>query len=287
MTETDAAGSPLAATARRLVAATPAPHDARDVSTTDAPVLVEVEIARDRVVVLPETSSSTGSSTGSAPGVPRGRQDRVLDDVVRRWFGLDDDLDAVVAHLRRDPLLAPLVARRPHLRVLGHPDGFEAAVQTVLGQQVSLAAARTLTGRVAQAYASVRVGGLALFPDPPTLAAVDPAELRDVTRATNARARTVVALAQACADGLVLAPGVDRGDARRRLLAVPGIGPWTADYLALRALGDRDAFPAGDLVLRRALGVEHERDVAAAAPLWSPWRAYAAQHLWTARLFDA
>jgi len=167
--------------------------------------------------------------------------------------------------------------------VVGLIGSLKAAVTTVLGQQVSLAAARTFGGRLAAAYGTPGPDGLTVYPSPARLAAVDQVELQAVVRITHARARTLHALAQACADGLVLAPGAT--DVRPRLLALPGIGPWTADYLALRVLADRDAMPVGDLVLRRALGVPTDRDVARVAQSWRPWRAFAAVHLWTARAY--
>jgi len=206
-----------------------------------------------------------------------------LTALAERWFGLADDLDAVRDALGPDAVLGPLVRARPGLRILGHLDGFEAAVTTVLGQQVSLAAARTFGGRLAAAYGQPGPAGLTVYPSPDRLAAVDPVELQAVVRITHARARSLHALAQACADGLVLAPGAT--DVRDRLLALPGIGPWTADYLALRVLGDRDALPVGDLVLRRALDVGTAAEVARAAESWRPLRAYAAVHLWTATAY--
>jgi len=216
--------------------------------------------------------------TGAAPA-------EVLRTAAVRWFGLDDDATAVAAALAGDPLLGPLVTRRPALRVLGHLDGFEAAVTTVLGQQVSLAAARTFGGRLAGAYGAAGPDGLVAYPGPEVLATVDPAALQAAVRITASRARTIVALAAACADGLELHPDVDPASTRARLLALPGIGPWTADYLALRVLADRDAFPSGDLVLRRALGVTAPRDAEAAGRAWRPWRAYATVHLWTNRVY--
>ncbi|MBT0994522.1 AlkA protein [Cellulomonas sp. DKR-3] len=236
--------------------------------TGSATVRLVVDLAPDEVGI---------TATGPAP-VPASW----LEEVAARWFGTGDDLDVVAAALDPDPLLRPLLRARPSLRVPGHVDPFEAAAQTVLGQQVSLAAARTFTGRLAAALGTVHDEDLVLFPDPPAVAAVDAEELREALRVTGARARTLVALARACADGLDLRTTHDRAGTRARLLALPGIGPWTADYLALRAAGDRDAFPAGDLVLRKAMGIEDARQAAARAATWSPWRAHAAQHLWTA-----
>ena len=206
-----------------------------------------------------------------------------VEATVRRWLDLDHDPGPSDAHLAADPVLAPLVAARPGLRVVGSTDPWETAATTVLGQQVSVAAARTFAGRVVAAFG--QAGGVPVFPSPAVLAAVDPAVLATTVGLTGARARTVRALAEAVAGGLVLGPGADAADVRTRLLAVPGIGPWTVDYLALRALGDRDACPTGDLVLRRALGGVTARAVAATAERWRPWRAYAVTHLWTAAAY--
>jgi 3-methyladenine DNA glycosylase/8-oxoguanine DNA glycosylase len=219
--------------------------------------------------------------------------------LVRRWLDLDADPVTVAGHLGGDRRLAPLLRVRPGLRVLGHVDGFEAAVTTVLGQQVSLAAARTFAGRLVAAFgtplpeeplrdAPAREGplrgGFRAFPRPHALADAGPGAVREAVGVTGARARTVHALATACADGLAIAPDGDDGELRRRLLALPGIGPWTVDYLALRVLGDRDALPAGDLVLRRALGMT-AREVVTVAEAWRPVRAYAVTHLWTASAY--
>ena len=198
-----------------------------------------------------------------------------------RWFGLDDDLATVHDALRTDAVVGPLLAARPHLRVPGHPDGFEAAVQAILTQQVSLRAGRTTGGRLAAALGRPHPSGLVAFPRPEDVAGADPVALQAVLRVPHARARAVHALAVACTQGLTLAPGAPAAEVRAALLAVPGIGPWTADVVALRALGDRDAFPSGDLVLRRALGVPTVRDVADAGRAWIPWRAFAATHLWS------
>ncbi|KRD44568.1 AlkA protein [Cellulomonas sp. Root930] len=231
-----------------------------------AVVLVEATLSADRI----DVSAAAGTLAE-------------LTALAERWFGLADDLDLVLDAFDDDPVLGPLVRARPGLRILGHPDGFEAAATTVLGQQVSLAAARTFGGRLAAAYGRPGPDGLTRYPSPEELAAVDPVELQAAVRITHSRARTLLALAQACADGLTLAPGAP--DVRSRLLALPGIGPWTADYLALRVLGDRDALPVGDLVLRRALSAQSAAEVARAAEPWRPLRAYAAVHLWAATAY--
>ncbi len=208
---------------------------------------------------------------------------------LRRWLDLDADPRLVSGVLGTDPLLAPLVAARPGLRVPGTTDPFELAVRAVLGQQVSTAGARTLAARLVGLVDGDEHHGLRLFPTAAALAGTDPATLRSIGL-TSSRAATIHALATAVADGLPLDPLADRGQVRTALLALPGIGPWTADYVALRALGDPDVFPAGDLVLRHALaglpgGTGATVDVRAAdlrAEVWRPWRGYAAQHLWSA-----
>ncbi|WP_305093046.1 DNA-3-methyladenine glycosylase [Prescottella sp. R16] len=209
-----------------------------------------------------------------------------LESLLRWWLDLDADPDAVDAALSSDAVLAPHVSARPGLRVLGSVDGFETAVLTVLGQQVSLPAARTFGSRLVAAFgAPTGIDGFTSFPTPQQLSALDPSAIREAVGLTGARARTVHTLAEAAADGLPLGPDADPDEFRSRLLALPGIGPWTVDYLAVRVLGDRDAYPSGDLVLRRALGVTTPREAAAASEPWRPWRAYALFHLWTAQAY--
>ena len=209
--------------------------------------------------------------------------------LLRRWLDLDADTVQIEDQLRRDPFLATLVDARPGLRIPGTTDTFELAVRAVLGQQVSTAAARTVAGRLVAELAAPGPAGLRLFPSADTLASVPLDVLRGLGLNTG-RAATILVLARAVADGLDLSLTADRARARAALLALPGIGPWTADYVALRALGDPDAFPAGDLVLRYALaqlpgGEGAAVDIRAAAvraSAWRPWRGYAAQHLWSA-----
>jgi AraC family transcriptional regulator of adaptative response / DNA-3-methyladenine glycosylase II len=189
-------------------------------------------------------------------------------------FDADADPVAVDATLSEDSRLAPLVAARTGIRVPGTADGFELLVVTVLAQQVSLAAAQTFARRLVDAYGKPLdspIGSLtARFPAADALADAT----YDGIGLTKSRIATLRAVAAAHAAGdLTLDPSADRDETRRVLVALPGIGPWTADYVAMRALGDPDAFPASDLVLRRkAAGMDPER--------WRPWRAYAAMHLW-------
>lgn len=205
----------------------------------------------------------------------------------RRVADLDADPVAVRDVLGADPLLAPLVAAAPGRRVPGTVDGAELAVRAVLGQQVSVAGARTLAGRLVVACGEpLALGdheGLThLFPSSAALAELDPALLA----MPHARRRALLGLCRALADGdVVIDPGADRAELDARLRALPGIGPWTTSYIALRALGDPDAFLPTDLGVRHALeGLGAAGDPASAAARadrWRPWRSYALMHLWS------
>jgi AraC family transcriptional regulator of adaptative response / DNA-3-methyladenine glycosylase II len=203
----------------------------------------------------------------------------------RRLLDADCDPVAVDAALAADDLLAPLVARRPGLRVPGHVDGDELAVRTVLGQQVSLAAANRLCGVVAALAGEPLPDELAtegverVFPSSDQVAALD-----DTTLPMPwTRARALSGLASALAAGEVsLDRSADRASTRDALLARPGIGPWTADYVLMRALGDPDVFLPTDVAVRRVLaahGVDRA-DLERRAEPWRPWRSYALMHLW-------
>jgi AraC family transcriptional regulator, regulatory protein of adaptative response / DNA-3-methyladenine glycosylase II len=200
----------------------------------------------------------------------------------RRLLDLDADPVVIDEHLGSDELLRPLVTRHPGMRVPGHVDGFEVAVRAVVGQQISVAGARTILSRLVTAYGDeVDAGGPLgwLFPSAGAIAAADPETLP----MPRARARALVGLAAAVSQGrVVLDRSADRADVRAALLALPGVGPWTADYIALRALGDPDVFLPTDLGVRRALArlgpnaLVDQRDAA-----WRPWRSYALMHLWS------
>ena len=200
----------------------------------------------------------------------------------RRLLDLDADPIAVDALLAEDPLLAPLVAKAPGRRVPRTVDEQELALRVVLGQQVSTAAARTHAARLVAALGEpVHDDTLThLFPSAAAVADIDPATLA----MPQSRRGTLVGLARALASGaLDLDPGVDRQAARAELAALPGIGPWSVETIAMRALGDPDAFLATDLgvvACARALGLPAGRGLLAHAERWRPWRAYAVQHLW-------
>jgi len=206
-----------------------------------------------------------------------------LDHVVaraRRLFGLDADVEAARRHLDADPVVGPLLRGRPGLRPPGAWDLHEIGVRAIVGQQVSVAGASTLAARIVERHgtplADPPAAGLThLFPAPATLAEGDLGGLG----LTSSRVAAVGAFARAVAAGAVR---LDR--LAESITAVRGLGPWTAQYLALR-LGDPDAFPETDLGLRRALGRGEgrplgPREAAAAAAAWRPWRAHAAIHLW-------
>jgi AraC family transcriptional regulator of adaptative response / DNA-3-methyladenine glycosylase II len=199
---------------------------------------------------------------------------------LRRLFDLDCQPAAVAAGL------GPLARQAPGIRVPGAFDGFELAVRAVLGQQVSVAAAHTLAGRLAQRFGTPLAGSPGqeapwlVFPGAAHLADCLPEQLAQCGLIRQ-RAAAIVALARAIRDdGLCLSPEAPLESTLDALRAIPGIGDWTAQYIAMRALAWADAFPAGDLVLMRALGANTPARARAAAGRWRPWRAYAVMHLW-------
>ncbi len=213
---------------------------------------------------------------------------RLLDLVnrLRRMFDLDADPNAIASALAHDRRLRPLLKKRPGLRLPSGWDGFEIAMRAIIGQQVSVAAARTFTARLAQAFGAAlplefAPGHQHLFPTPEVLADAD------LTRIglTRTRADTVRTAARAVLDGRVDFHGERTlEEFTARWVALPGIGPWTANYIAMRALGHPDAFPADDLVLQKAVPTDDTRMTAKALTLraesWRPWRAYAVMHVW-------
>lgn len=266
------------------LAAHAVPGTERHLPNTHSHTRVIAIAGRPVAVTVTLRPNEIGITTVPHLSSPADRQELIAR--VRFWFDLDTDIRAVEAHLSGDPALAPLVALRPSLRVVRHHDGFEAAVCTVIGQHVSMAAARTFAGRLVAAYGTNGPDGLVIFPGPDRLASIPAEELREATGITTARAQTVVALAGACATEVDLGLGRPPADntalreLRVALLAIPGIGPWTVDYLAVRAFGAPDTFLAGDLVARRALGNPSPARAAARAEHWSPWRSYALMHVW-------
>jgi AraC family transcriptional regulator of adaptative response / DNA-3-methyladenine glycosylase II len=201
----------------------------------------------------------------------------------RRLLDLDADPVAIDSVLSEDSLLRPLISRTPGLRVPGTVDGTELALRAVVGQQISVKGARTIAARLVTEFGkplTVPMDGLThVFPEAEVVADADLSKIG----IPLARQATLKALASALAAGdLIIDPGADRDDTRVKLLELPGVGPWTASYIAVRALGEPDAFMATDLGVRRALErLGARKDPVALSERWKPWRAYAQQHLWT------
>jgi AraC family transcriptional regulator of adaptative response / DNA-3-methyladenine glycosylase II len=202
---------------------------------------------------------------------------------VRRMFDLGANPADIAARFGDDPLLAKRLARMPGLRVPGCWDRFELAVRAILGQQVSVKGATTLAGRLVRTFGVPAAGAgplTHLFPAPEVLADADIARIGLPAK----RAETIRALARAVADGRIVFSAVEDVDKlQERLRELPGIGEWTLQYIAMRALGEPDAFPAGDLGLLRSAQARNERELLARAEAWRPWRAYAAMYLWQAK----
>jgi AraC family transcriptional regulator, regulatory protein of adaptative response / DNA-3-methyladenine glycosylase II len=205
---------------------------------------------------------------------------------LRQLFDLDARPDVIAQHLQRSSMLRPWVRAHPGLRVPGAFDAFETAVRAVLGQQVSVRGATTLSGRLVERFGrrlpTCPVGVDRAFPTVEVLANASVAEVREIGL-PEVRARTLVDLACAIVEQRVeLSSCVDPKAWLDRLQGIVGIGPWTAHYLAMRVLRWPDAFPANDLAVKKALGVTSPSAAQELAEPWRPWRAYAAMHLWNA-----
>jgi AraC family transcriptional regulator of adaptative response / DNA-3-methyladenine glycosylase II len=244
----------------------------RSVRHLDGATVVAVTPGEDHVAVR-------ASTDGSQPDL------ELFGERARRTFDLDADPAIIDADLSQDPALAPLVARLPGIRVPGTFDGFELVIRAIFGQQVSVAGARTSLGRlVAQAGTPLeRPDGAIthLFPTPERIAELPPESFG----MPRARAETIRRVATLVAQGdLDLSGDKPADDSLGTLADVPGIGPWTLEYVAMRALGDHDSFMVGDLGVRKgfeALGLgSTPKATLERAERWRPWRAYAVMHLW-------
>ncbi len=256
---------------------------ARSIRVGDAVGVVEVEPVRDKKA---GENHLLARLHGSGPA-----QMIRVSDRLRRLFDLSADPERIAAQLSNDRSLRPRLRAHPGLRVPGAWDGFELAVRAILGQQVSVRGATTLAGRLARTYGQKlpelsinrdREMPALLFPTPEALVDIDPTAVG----LTRARGEAIAALAATVAAGeLDLDVSADPDETMARLRALPGIGEWTAQYIAMRALCEPDAFPASDLVLRKVLATGEAKlsakQVACRAESWRPWRAYAALHLWT------
>jgi AraC family transcriptional regulator of adaptative response / DNA-3-methyladenine glycosylase II len=227
--------------------------------------VVRVEHAPDRDALVARVDASLAPALAKLVGK------------LRRVFDLDARPDVIASALSRDPLLLPLVRARRGLRVPGSFDVFETAARAVLGQQVSVAAARTLAGRLAAKFGTALDAGelTRTFPNASALAS---ASIDDVAKIglPGKRAASLIAIARAFEAGELSDPSTFR----ERMIAIDGIGEWTASYVAMRALSDPDAFVASDLGVRKALGLVSAKEAEAMSERWRPWRAYAVQHLW-------
>jgi AraC family transcriptional regulator, regulatory protein of adaptative response / DNA-3-methyladenine glycosylase II len=204
----------------------------------------------------------------------------VIIERIRRLFDLAADPPEISALLINDPLFAKSIVTMPGLRVPGCWDGFELAVRVVLGQQISVSSANTFAGRLVQAFGTQITASNSLthlFPTAEVLADADVAGIG----LTKRRAETIRLLARAVSEGRINFGAVHNVEEfQSALRAIPGIGSWTADYIAMRALEDPDAFPAADLGLLRGASLPNERRLSQRAEAWRPWRAYAAMYLW-------
>jgi len=203
---------------------------------------------------------------------------------LRHLFDLDANPAIIEAHLSADKNLASLIQAAPGLRIPGTLDGFEVALRAVLGQQISVKAATTIYSRFAEFFGEkIKTPFEGLDRLPPTGEGIANAKLQSIIDRglTQKRATTVQALARAVADkNLILQPSINQEEMTEKLAAIPGIGPWTTQYIAMRAMADPDAFPHSDLALLKAFRLKRPAELLKAAEDWQPWRAYAAMHIW-------
>ena len=199
---------------------------------------------------------------------------------IRAMFDLGADWVDIARTLKSDPALTERVRSAPGLRVPGCWDGFELATRAIVGQVISVASATAIAGRIAKKFGKPFIGAgklTHLFPTPEVLASADLSSVG----LTKARAETIRTLARAVCDGRIRFEGiVETDDFLARLCEISGIGTWTAQYVAMRALGEPDAFPAGDLGLLHTLNLTNSRELERRSEAWRPWRAYATMYLW-------
>lgn len=257
----------------------------RSVRLAGRPVTLCLQLA-DGAERVPRARGAHVLVVRSRPKLPSD----VVAGAVRRMLDLDADLAGFRRLARRDPILAAIVRRRSGIRLPQLLDPFEGLTRAILGQQVSVAGASTMTDRLVRLFSraipGVRSSEFMAFPTPADVAEAGPDRLREIGL-TRARAATLAGAAREIADGALDLEALRHAqpeDAQAALERLPGIGPWTASYVRMRALGDRDAFPGADLGVIKALeaaGVERKR-IATVAEGWRPWRGYATLHLWAA-----
>ena len=241
-----------------------------------------------RVIQLPSGPTTVEVSVGDDHVLVRTDRDLLdtsqLEAIVRQWLDLDAEPQLINETLSRDEVLRPLVRSRPGMRVPTTVDAWETLVRAIVGQQVSVAGATTVLGRLVSAARTSPEPTLEPFPDALAVADLGVDRIAQLGM-PGARARSLALVAQTVATGEVDLRNPDHAALRVQLLAMPGIGPWTVNYMQLRGLGDRDAFPETDLIVKnnaRRLGLpEKTSDLALYSQKWSPWRAYAAHHIWS------
>lgn len=239
----------------------------------------------DKHGAISVSRSGTGDAVNLEARFPDPRCLPVIVERVTRLFDLDADSSVIAEHLGHDPLLDACLRRHPGIRTPGAWDGFELAVRAIVGQQISVRGATTIAGRIALMFGSpLLVEGQGFSPDLTHLFP-SPAQLSDApiekAGVIAARAGAIRTLAGRVASGTIVFDAVgDRSAAVAALKSIPGIGVWTAQYIAMRALGEPDAFPSGDVVLRRRAGSVTTRELDRQAEVWRPWRSYAVMLLW-------
>lgn len=262
-------------------------HEVAGLTETDPGTLthrriVEVAGRPHPLSVRFDFSGVTVDSPGS------GRHPEGIEELVRHWFDLDSEIEMIDGHLGRGPGharsaggsgLATQVRSRPGIRITRYPGVFEAAIMVVLGQQISLAAARTLAGRLVSGYGE-KTGSLRRFPEPERFVEEPVGRLRSNLGVTGARAGTIRAVSQIFVELPPPEGNQPESDLLERLAAVPGVGPWTISCIAMRAFNAPDEFPSTDAVLRRSLGSPSPAEAVRIARRWIPFRSYATARLW-------
>ena len=263
-----------------------APRATPGVEVVEHPVYRRTFRLEKHIGWLEATLEEPASAVGLRIHFPDPRSLFLIVERARRLFDLSADPQEIAQQLGSDPLLARRISARPGLRVPGAWDGFELAVRAILGQQVTVRGATTLTGRLVREFGTPLTSNRGLthvFPDAAALADADVGRIG----LPRARAHTIRSLARAVTNGDVsFSTSANIEDFLERFLRLPGIGDWTAQYVAMRALGEPDAFPAADLGLLRASGLRSPRALEALSQSWRPWRSYAAMYLWQTNRID-
>ena len=210
---------------------------------------------------------------------------RHVEQIITRVFDLESDPAAIITHFTNDDLIAPLTTRYPGLRISGMFDPYELLINTIIGQQISVTAAKTFSTRLVTRFGDKidfnDRGDLYTYPSPQKLLSINPYEFYKKTNLTHKKIDTIQSVCRLISGGFELSDISHDVSARAKLLQIKGIGPWTVEYVILRGLGDSDGFPADDLVIKRCLGVKNAKEAERMAEKWRPYRGYATMYLWT------